>query len=99
MSSQHHPAAWELFLDLCHSSSKPELLDEFFRFILTPEEREMLVTRVIITQQLLKGEHSQRKIASDVGVSIAKITRGSNGLKSISEGLLKFLNKKLVEDK
>jgi TrpR family trp operon transcriptional repressor len=97
MSSQHHKEAWELFLKLCCSIEDPELLDKFLSFILTPEECEMLATRIVITQELLKGERSQRTIAADIGVSIAKITRGSNGLKGIDETLLKFLKEKLVD--
>lgn len=44
--------------------------------ILTPTEFEEIVTRWQIIKQLTKGV-PQRKIAIGLGVSIAKITRGS----------------------
>ncbi len=96
MSTQSNQEAWQLFLDLCRSINKTETLDEFFNFIFTPEEREMLASRVIIVEELLRGEKPQRQIAAETKVSIAKITRGSNSLKTINDSLRQLLINKLT---
>lgn len=62
-------------------------LEPLLNVLLTNEEREGLAKRILIIEALLKGEKTQREIAKDLNVSIAKITRGSNALKDIS---LKF---------
>ena len=95
--TQRNQQAWQDFIDLCRSISKPETLDEFFGFIFTPEEREMLASRMIIVEELLLGDKPQRQIAKETKVSIAKNTRGSNSLKTIDESLKKLLVKKLIE--
>ncbi|MDF1796797.1 MAG: trp operon repressor [Coxiellaceae bacterium] len=97
MTTRHNQQAWQQFLDLCRSVNKSEVLDDFFDFIFTSEEREMIASRIIITEELLKQEKPQRQISKETGVSIAKITRGSNSLKNIDAGLRKLLVKKLVE--
>ena len=97
MATQYNQDAWQRFIDLCRTMKQSETLDAFFEFILTAEEREMLASRIIITEELLRGEKPQRQIAKETGVSIAKITRGSNSLKSVDESLKKLLIKKLVE--
>ncbi len=97
MTTRNNQHAWQQFLDLCRSVNKSEVLDEFFDFIFTAEEREMIASRIIITEELLKQEKPQRQISKETGVSIAKITRGSNGLKSIDDSLRKLLIKKLVD--
>ena len=53
--------------------------------LLTPEEYENIAKRMLILEALMKKELSQREIAKQYNVSIAKITRGSNELKSKSE--------------
>lgn len=95
--TQRNQQAWDQFIDLCRSINKPEMLDDFFGFIFTPEEREMLASRTIIIEELLRGDKPQRQIAKETKVSIAKITRGSNSLKVVDESLRKLLIKKLVD--
>lgn len=88
---------WQQFLSLCQSCQTPEALDEFFKFILTPDEQVQLAGRVEIVAALLKGELTQREIAHKHNISIAKITRGSNMLKLCSQRLHDFLNDELSD--
>ncbi|HEV2614633.1 MAG TPA: trp operon repressor [Gammaproteobacteria bacterium] len=90
--SQHD---WRRFLNLCLEIKDEKLLSEFFELFLTHEERDSIETRVLIVRALLEQKKPQRQISEDYNVSIAKITRGSNELKSISPKLKKFLNEKL----
>lgn len=87
---------WRSFLLLCAKVKNPERFDEFFGLFLTFEERADIADRYQVVKSLLKGEKNQREIARDVGVSISKITRGSNSLKIISEGLRSFLVRHMV---
>lgn len=82
---------WKEFLSVCFSIKNEKTFHEFFDFFLTPQEKEALITRYLLTQALLKKEKPQRAIAADLNISIAKITRGSNALKSISSNLRNFL--------
>lgn len=83
---------WRLFLELCRKTGSEKALDELFRLLLTPEEREDIKARVLIVQELVKGKKPQRQIAKDLGVSIAKITRGSNSLKEVKEDLRRLFS-------
>lgn len=67
-----------------------KLMDEFMEDILTPAEFEEIVTRWQIVKQLSKGV-PQREIAKKLGVSIAKITRGSRELRDKKGGFWKVL--------
>ena len=83
------------FLKLC-SNENAESLKELLDFFLTIEEKESIASRVLLIQELLKGDKAQREIAADFGISIAKITRGSNALKSASNKTRKYLVQKLM---
>ena len=86
---------WRGFLSLCSEAKTPEELDELLGLFLTPEERKDVATRYLIVQELVRGKKTQREMAKELGVSIAKITRGSNYLKIISNhlrGLLKTVS-------
>jgi TrpR family trp operon transcriptional repressor len=85
----------EGFIDLCLSSRNERLFEALFDLFLTEEEKSDLALRYLIVKELLKKEKSQREIAKNLNVSIAKITRGSNELKRIDEKLLKHLKDKL----
>lgn len=78
---------WQCFLNICHSTPNDKMLSELFELLLTPEEKSSLETRCLIIQALLDKKRTQREIAKDLAVSIAKITRGSNELKRISSKL------------
>ena len=84
-------AGWHKFLSLCSKIENPEQLAEFFDLFLTFEERENLAGRYLIVKELLKGEKTQREMAHDLGISIAKITRGSNGLKTVDQKWKQYL--------
>lgn len=70
-----------------------KLLDEFMEDILTPGEFEEIVSRWQIIKQLAQGV-PQREIATKLGVSIAKITRGSRELRNKNGGFWKVLKSK-----
>lgn len=53
----------------------------FLSSILTPKELEEIPKRLEIVKQLKKGI-SQHRIAEDLGVGVATVTRGSKELKS-----------------
>ncbi len=71
------------FIKLIKAQKNELELDRLLNLLLTPEEMEAIAKRVIIIEALLKKEKSQREIAKDFSLSIAKITRGSNALKRI----------------
>ncbi len=85
------PSGWHCFLELCHSTKDTKLLAELFELLFTPEEKDSLETRCLIVKALLDQQRTQRQISEDLKVSIAKITRGSNGLKRISPKLKQYL--------
>lgn len=77
-------------INLLISIKHPKLMDGFMEDILTPAEFGEIVTRWQIIKQLSK-EVPQRKIAKNLGVSIAKITRGSRELRDKKGGFWKVL--------
>jgi TrpR family trp operon transcriptional repressor len=84
-------ADWQKFLKFCTKFKNTEQFDAFFELFLTINEREELLARFKIVKELLKGKKTQREIAEENKVSIAKITRGSNQLKMIDENFKKFI--------
>lgn len=81
---------WQGFLELCEKAQEKER-EELFSLFFTYEEKEDLAGRYMIIKALLDEDLTQREIAEQSGVSISKITRGSNALKIISPKLLNFL--------
>ncbi|TAL14282.1 transcriptional regulator [Patescibacteria group bacterium] len=75
------------FIDLTYSIKDRALLEDFLIGITTPKERLELVQRIKIMKRLIAGD-PQQQIASDLGVGIATITRGS---KELSQGRFKVL--------
>lgn len=92
---------WNHFLTLCRSAKNNTELSQILDFFLTYDEKENVIDRLLITKSLLKGKETQREIAENLGVSIAKITRGSNALKTIHSDLRVILQSRLTitEDK
>jgi TrpR family trp operon transcriptional repressor len=79
---------WDGFIELCLSIKDKKACSFLFDLMLTPEEKHDLATRLLIVKELLKDEKTQRDLAKDLNVSIAKITRGSNELKRLDRKLL-----------
>ena len=96
MMSAKIEQGWQHFLMLCRETKSSEQLDELLQLFLTSEERNAIGLRVELISELLKGSRTQREIAAELEISIAKITRGSNALKIIPDSLRKFLLKKLL---
>lgn len=96
MNTHSETDGWQQFLNLCKQLKNENQLNEFFDLFLTIEERNAIKDRCILIRELLKGEKTQREIAADFNISIAKISRGSNYLKTISNDLRKFLAKQLL---
>lgn len=94
---QKNKQGWDGFLELCLGISNKNELETLFDLFLTMEEKENLSTRHEIVRELLQATKTQREIAKDLSVSIAKITRGSNELKRMDPKLLKYLRKTLIK--
>jgi len=86
---------WDRFIKLCLASKNASMLSALFELFLTHEEKENLALRYLIIEELFKQEKTQRDIAQDLQVSIAKITRGSNELKRMSPQLITFLKENI----
>ncbi|EGQ7997523.1 trp operon repressor [Vibrio vulnificus] len=95
MSQQPEYTDWQQIVDLVKHSVEQKQHDMLLTMLMTPDEREALVSRVNIVRELLKGELSQRQISQMLGVGIATITRGSNELKLKSDEDKARLNKLL----
>lgn len=63
-------------------------MEAFLNSILTPKERAEIPVRLEIVKRLKEG-YSQHKIAQDLGVGIATVTRGS---KELQQGNFKILD-------
>ncbi|RZP54164.1 trp operon repressor [Vibrio vulnificus] len=85
MSQQPEYKDWQQIVDLVKHSVEQKQHEMLLTMLMTPDEREALVSRVNIVRELLKGELSQRQISQMLGVGIATITRGSNELKLKSD--------------
>lgn len=77
------------FIDLTYSIRDKHLLEDFLVGITTDKERTELAHRVEIIRRLLNGQ-AQQRIANELGVGIATVTRGS---KELSQGRFKALKK------
>jgi TrpR family transcriptional regulator, trp operon repressor len=88
-------AGWRHFLKLCLASKHEKTLSLLFDLFFTPEEKESLALRCLIIEELLKQKNTQRNIAENLHVSIAKITRGSNELKRMPANIIDFLKENI----
>ena len=88
-------ARWRKLIILLNDASQKDKLDALLQFFLTIEEQEQLADRIALIQALLKGDKPQRQIAKELNVSIAKITRGSNMLKTSDKKLKAYLQEEL----
>lgn len=90
---------WQHLLRLIKSAAEDDQHEMLLTSLLTQDEREALVARVNIFNELLKGDISQRQISQMLGVGIATITRGSNELKSHSKKEKEILSDLLENNK
>lgn len=67
-------------IKLVESLRSSQKLSDFFVGILTPQEIEIIATRIEIVR-MLKKNVPQKDIADKLGVGIATVTRGSRELK------------------
>lgn len=86
---------WKGFVDLCCHAKSVKQLDEIFKTFFTLEEQAQMADRVLLVKALLSGEKTQREIAADLKISIAKITRGSNQLKTTDPVMLEYLKENI----
>lgn len=86
---------WALLKQTLTQAVHDKQLDTLLHFLLTPEESQDLPKRLLLIKHLLRGEDSQRHIAETTGISIAKITRGSNELKRIDAKFKQWLQQNL----
>lgn len=70
----------------------PKMMELFLNDLLTPAENEDVVKRLQIVKQLTRGI-SQREIAKNLKISIAKITRGSCALLDSKGGFKRVFEK------
>ena len=81
------------FLKVLQTVSRDkQLLDDFLQDMFTPNERKILILRWQIVKRLARKE-SQRKIAKDLHVGIATITRGARELRNPKGGFQLALRK------
>lgn len=82
---------WKGFVKMCTQANNCRCLNSLLNLLLTAEEREDIASRFLIVMELIRNKKTQREIAKDLNVSIAKITRGSNSLKTITKELRRHL--------
>ena len=76
--------------ELLHQAPDPALVAQFLREILTPAEIAGISSRWELVKRLAQGQ-SQRAIATELGLSLCKITRGSRVLKQPDSALRTLL--------
>jgi TrpR family trp operon transcriptional repressor len=77
---------------LCQLKDRADM-ERFLGEILTPAELHDLALRWELMHKLSKGD-SQRQIASELGISLCKITRGAKILKDVQSISRKFLTER-----
>ena len=77
---------------LCRINDSRKMQD-FMREILTPAEFHDLALRWELMERLQEG-YTQRQIASDLGISLCKITRGAKILKKPGAVTKQYLKKR-----
>lgn len=77
-------------IELIYATRDKRMLEDLLIGLTTEKERSELAQRVEIIRRLIAGE-PQAKIASDLGVGVATVTRGS---KELHQGHFKVLKDK-----
>ena len=86
---------WKQFLDLTQGMKDEKMLSTLYDLLLTPEEKESIAMRCLIIRELLAERRTQREMAKELNVSIAKITRGSNEIKRMKGAFVEYLRGKI----
>lgn len=94
---EKYKEGWKQFISLCQETQDDKTLSTLFDLLFTPEEKENIAMRCLIIQELLRQKSTQREIAANLNVSIAKITRGSNELKRMKDQFVLYLKNKLLK--
>lgn len=81
---------------LLAQTQTPRQAEQLFSLFFTLAERESLSDRYRIVQALLQGEKPQREIAQELHVSIAKVTAGSNQLKTTPSAIKQLLRQQRI---
>ncbi len=81
----------ELAATLAATDNK-DLIEDFLKSILTPNEISEVSSRWELVKQIDDGI-SQRKIAENLGLSLCKITRGSKELKKEKSSFKQMIEK------
>lgn len=87
--------SWRSFIHFLLSFKKEHELESLLDLFLTLEEKKDLMNRYAIVEALMLQEQPQRQIAKELNVSIAKITRGSNFLKTLPPNVYALIKKKI----
>lgn len=87
MKQRHKQELVELLLKI----EDKQLMDAFLSSVLTPAEYEDIVSRLQLVKLLAQGV-PQREISQKLGVSIAKVTRGSRELQEKNNGFSKIFD-------
>ncbi len=90
---------WTRFIELLAKAFSSGQGEALLNLMLTSDERQAYATRLCIIEELLRSQLSQRQLKEQLGVGIATITRGSNGLKSASPELRHWLAEQLLHRK
>lgn len=72
---------WNKLTELFASVDDDQQMEKLLKLLLTQSEQQFLIDRFNIIRALLEDKLTQREIAEEMKVSIAKITAGSNELK------------------
>lgn len=84
--------ATDRFVQVLCSIDDPRTMKKFVKEVFSPSEVEDISKRWKVMEMLKRG-HSQRAIASKLGVSLCKITRGSKLLKASGSVTNRILEK------
>lgn len=82
---------WRNFIKLCLKVKTEKQFSELFNLLLTDAEQEDIAARLAIVVALLSGKKTQRELAKQLKISIAKITRGSNALRVTDQTIKRFI--------
>ena len=82
---------WKELVQVLAGIQDSDLLDRFLKEILTPSEQEAILLRWKLVNALHEGK-TQREIASELKISLCKITRGAKILKAPASAFAEILS-------